>query len=290
MADPQDLPPSSRVAQMHTRDAKLFADLGIPAAILVAVGAAGLAAIFAGWPHWGAGLCTVGFGGALVMRLRLVETTPPAKLATPLWRGYLTVVAVITWAFVSWQTWIWLHPSIGSFQVQGFTPGQVKDAVQEARDATFMFFKDQLDQTNKDNEALRLNVKQLTDALAKATAQPQTKSDVPVAVDKLPTSLTLSFTANAVEQIGGAPNVVWTKMFGWGGRQITLFGTPGNPAWVIVLVFKKPIAYKTFCFDGHKSSISTPAAETNPYYAIITFDPGPLEGTVDLRAANECPK
>lgn len=116
---------------MHARDTKLFADLAIPAAILVAAGAVGLGGIFAGWPHCGATLCAFGFGGALAMRLRLVETKPP-QLKAPLWRGFLIAVAGFTWAFIGWQTWLWLHTP-----TQGYTRAQLDNAVNKAvEDAT----------------------------------------------------------------------------------------------------------------------------------------------------------
>jgi hypothetical protein len=164
---------------------------------------------------------------------------------------------------------------------QGYTQAQLDDAKAKAK-------QDQLDQDKKDA------AQQNADAVAKATASlraqvVQLQSDTPVSIDKLPTSLTLSFKGGNVEQIGNAPNVVWTKMFGW-QQSLAVFGTGGVPSWVIVIVFKKPIAYKTLCFEGHNSGISTPAGEKNPYYAIITFDPGPLDGLVGLYAANECPK
>jgi hypothetical protein len=126
MADPK---PESAHA-MHPRDAKLFADLGIPAAILVGVGVAGLGGIFAGWIHTGVALSALGFGGALAMRLRLVETKPPPPLAAPLWRASLVAVAATTWAFVAWQAWLSFHSP-----TQGYTQAQVDEAVAKASSA-----------------------------------------------------------------------------------------------------------------------------------------------------------
>jgi hypothetical protein len=121
-------PAPETASPMHARDTRLFADLGIPVAILVATGAVGLGGIFAGWPHCGAALCVVGFGGALAMRLRLVETEPSPALRAPFWRGFLIAVAVLTWVFVGLQMWLWLHTP-----TQGYTQAQLDKAVADGK-------------------------------------------------------------------------------------------------------------------------------------------------------------
>jgi hypothetical protein len=264
MADLQELP-SLRAAPMHPRDRLLLAafnwagNVGGPLAV----------GCYIAWAIDQMPLRLAAPGVAVGLLAMTGATIYAFRERAPTKRGYFWPIMigsiVLTWAVFSWQTWMWFHPSTQA--VQGYTQAQLDDAKAKAK-------QDQLDQNKKDA------AQQSADAVTKATALlraqiAQLQSDTPVSIDKLTTSLTLSFKGGNVEQIGNAPNVVWTKMFGWQGPSI-LFGAGGNPSWVIVIVFKKPIAYKTFCFEGHNSGISTPAAEKNPYYAIITFDPGPL--------------
>ena len=279
MSDSQELrrtPPAT-----HDHDRRFNAILGWSiawSAISASIFAGSILGLYSGQLSWQGALPSMAGSVAVMAVINFVgykQKAPELKNPGPV----MLFIALLTWCFVAWQTWTWFHPSTQA--VQGYTEAQLDDAKAKAK-------QDQLDQDKKDA------AQQSADAVTKATAPlraqiAQLQSDTPVSIDKLPTSLTLSFKGGNVEQIGNAPNVVWTKMFGWQGPSI-LFGAGGNPSWVIVIVFKKPIAYKTFCFDGHNSGISTPAAEKNPYYAIITFDPGPLDGLVDLRAANECAK
>lgn len=287
MADPAENLRSSHAPPMHPRDRLLLAALNWAGSI----GGALAVGCYIAWgadqmplrvaaPGMGLGLLAMTSATIYAFRER---STPPTR------RNYSRMVMLgavaLAWVICGWQTWMWFHPAVSQtqppVQTQGYTQAQLDDAKAKVK-------QDQLDQDKKDA------AQQTADAIAKATASlraqiAQLQSDAPVSIDKLPTSLTLSFKGNGVEQIGSAPNVIWTKTFGWQGPS-TIFGGGGVPSWVIVVVFKKPIAYKTFCFDGHNSGIALPAAEKNPYYAIITFDPGPLDGLVDLRAANECPK
>jgi hypothetical protein len=99
--------------------------------------------------------------------------------------------AVLTWALVAWQAWMWFNPSIpAQSYTHGYTQAQLDDAITKARDAAAKPLQDKLDQASKDTESLRQSTaKQIADAVAKVQAQ----SDTPVNVDRLPTSLRLLF-------------------------------------------------------------------------------------------------
>jgi hypothetical protein len=84
-------------------------------------------------------------------------------------------------------------------------------------------------------------------------------------------------------------NIVWTRVIGWRERKALLTNN-AYPVSIIIIVFRKPIAYKAICFEGHDSSIPVPESAGDPRFAIIQFDVGPAYGLVDLYAANECKK
>ena len=285
MADPQELPPPPRAAQMHERDERLLANIGIPAAIFIAVGAAGLGGIFTGWPHVGGAFALFGFGGALIMRLHLVKTAPaPApKSITPFWRWYLTAIALLTWAFVGWQSWMWFHPPAQS--VQGYTQAQQDDAIAKAKEATAKPLQDKLDQAGKDYQTLQQSIpKQIADAIAKATAQPQTKSDTPVSVDKLPTSLRVLFNSD-----GTYGQLEQKNIAAW--QPINLLDPGGllvrpPPVFAFIIVFKKPIAFDDVQVDGHNTGMIGNATTKDPAFVIVSFNYS-LVGLVDIVVQNK---
>jgi hypothetical protein len=163
---------------------------------------------------------------------------------------------------------------------QGYTQAQLDDAVKKAK-------QNQFDQDKKGAE------QQSAEAVAKGTASlraqvAQLQSDTPVGVDKLPTSLRLYFKGDSIEQIE-AKNVFPAGVIGWRERKGMLTSS-SLPGWTIIMIFKKPIAYKEICFDAHESNISPPASTKDPHYAIVEFEAGVLYGLSDLYAANECKK
>jgi hypothetical protein len=127
-ASPSDHPmspsPSSPTAHpMHPRDRRFFVGLGwlaIPAALV----AAGVWGGFSGYPHAGSAVAFVGLVVAYFMSLFLTERGPH-KLRHP---GPVVIgAAILSWAFIGWQTWMYFHP-----MVQGFTQQQVDQKIAAA--------------------------------------------------------------------------------------------------------------------------------------------------------------
>ena len=90
---------------MHPRDWRLFFYLGIPAALAVTIFGVGLGAFIAGSPHWGFGLCAPSAGVLGVMAVYLLDKKPKT-LKPPYPFVALTGIAVLTWIFIGWQTWL----------------------------------------------------------------------------------------------------------------------------------------------------------------------------------------
>jgi len=159
-------------------------------------------------------------------------------------------------------------------QSPDYTPAQLDDVKAKAVEAATKSIQDKLDQTNKDDEALRQNAKQLTEALAKATAQSQPQSDIPVSVAKVPTSLKLLFKAGTIEEIS-SQNIIWTKLVVAHEQKIsTLLGERSDmmPTWAIVLIFKKPIIFTKIESDDHGAKLHVPEmAGSTTRYAVLEF-------------------
>ena len=123
-------PSIETASPMHARDRRFWVVLGIWAAIAVAAVGGGIGALASGSPHWGFALCAVGLMGAAVATLHLLET----KLSVPKQRYVhlaMLLVAAVTWIFVGWQTWLWVHvPAQGYTQIQ--LDKAVNDAVEKA--------------------------------------------------------------------------------------------------------------------------------------------------------------
>ena len=155
----------------------------------------------------------------------------------------------------------------------GFTQQQLEEKIAEA----IQPYKAQLDQANK----------QIADAVSKAApAVPQVaQSDVPISVERLPTSLRLLFKpGGAIEEMEAKNIATWQQVFV--AHQGAALFNPVLPITAILMIFKRPIAYKAVFFDGH-GAIATPTATTkNPRYAIVEFDTLYLNGLVDLSASN----
>jgi hypothetical protein len=202
LGEPPDRPaPTGQ--PMHARDRLFYVILTwstIPAALVVGC--------FIAWASgqlstdWAVAGGTAGLLGMAAATIYALEKRPPS----PRYPGPIVItIAVLTWVLIGWQTWIWFHqPTQPS---QGYTLAQLDDAVAKAKDTATKPLKDQLDQANKDSENLRQSIpKQIADAVAKATASlqaqiAQSQSDVPISVDKLPTSLRLLFKGDEIEGI-----------------------------------------------------------------------------------------
>lgn len=278
-------PPQNTASPMHPKDRRFWVVLGIWAAIAVGALSTGIGAFISGSPHWGAGLCAVGFVGAVMATLHLLETKRSALRYSHV-NFLMALVALITWAFIGWQTWIWLHPSTQT--IQGYTQAQRDDDVVKAKEATAKPLRAQIDQLNTENDKLRQgNAAEIAKATAALRAQvAQLQSNAPINVDKLPTSLRLFFKADGTAEGTDLKNVLWTPIYTWHAQQ-SLLVRP-LPGWTIVMVFKKPIAYKELCFDPGDTGIAAPTSEKNPHYAVVQFDAGGLYGLINLYAANEC--
>jgi hypothetical protein len=110
---------------MPSRDRQFWVTLAIWAAIPVGVFIAGVTAFVEGSPHWGFGLCASGLFGAYAVTLHLLEQKP---YVPPNPSANLVGIAVLTWVFIGWQTWMWFHPP-----VQGYTQAQLDQALEEAK-------------------------------------------------------------------------------------------------------------------------------------------------------------
>jgi hypothetical protein len=259
---------------MHARDRLFYVILTwstIPAALVVGCFIAWASGqLSAGWAVAGG---AAGLSGMAAATIYALEKKP----SSPRYPGPIVItIAVITWALIGWQTWVWFHAP--NQPIQGYTRAQLDDAAAKAKDAATKPLLEKLDQANqnldqanKDKEAFRqTTAKQIADAVAKATAQ----SDTPINVDKLPTSLKLLFKAGDIEEIA-SQNVIWTKLLVEHEQKVTtVFGERPNtiPTWAIVVIFKKPIIYKDIQSDDHGAGLPVPEkAGTNPRYAVIEF-------------------
>jgi hypothetical protein len=275
MADLQELLPPSHAAQMHPRDRLLLAafnwagNMGGPLAV----------GCYIAWAIDQMPLRLAAPGMVVGLVAMTGATIYAFQKRAPTKRSYfwpMTFGAIaLTWAVLGWQTWMWFHPSAQA--VQGYTQAQLDDAKAKAK-------QDQLDQDKKDA------VQQTADAVAKATAslRAQTtpsQSDTPVSVEKLPTSLQLNFKGNDIEEISSR-NVIWTKIIGY--RQSKGLIPQSYPGWTIVIVFKKPIAFKYIHYDDHAVGLPTPEEDSSDsHYAVIDLNWFIYNGLLDISLSNE---
>jgi len=282
MAAPQDLP-SLRAAPMHEHDRRFNAILGwsiawsaIPASIF----AGSILGLSTGQLPWQGALPGMVGSVAVMAVINLYgykQKAPELKNPGPV----MVFIALLTWCFVAWQTWMWFHPP--ALAVQGYTQAQYDDAIAKAKDAAAKPVQNKLDKANQDNDALRQSEKQLTDALAKATAQPQAKSDAPVAVEKLPTSLKVLLKGSDFEVIGDTRNVLTTAMLIEYGQRAALLTAQSYPRLAILVLFKKPIVFTDGHIDDHGTGIPAPELTyKNPYFAVLTFDSVFYSGLLDI--------
>lgn len=115
---------------MHARDWRLFIYLGIPIALAITVFGVGLGAFVSGSPHWGFGLCAPSALVLSFMGVYLLNAKPKSLAKPPYPFAALTTIAVLTWAFIGWQTWLWFHTP-----AQGYTQAQLDEAVAKAKAA-----------------------------------------------------------------------------------------------------------------------------------------------------------
>lgn len=125
---------------MHQRDRWLYVVLGW-AAIPTSLFVSGIGAFINGSPHWGAGLCVAGLIGMYAVSMHLLEQRQPVPSSPgPILIG----IAILSWAFVGWQTWLALRaPS------QGYTQTQLDAAVSEAKTSVHS----KLEETSKERDA-----------------------------------------------------------------------------------------------------------------------------------------
>jgi hypothetical protein len=188
-----------------------------------------------------------------------------------LWENRTLILAVVGLVIVGW-----LHfreSSALPTPIQGYTEAQVNDAKTKAVEEATKPLKGRIQELTTENETLRQsNAKQVSDAVAKVTAQYQAQiaqSDTPVSVDKLPTSLKLLFKGNDIQELA-SQNVIWTKVMTWHEEKVTtLLGDRSNPfpVWTIILIFKKPIIFKKIESDDTGAQM----ASSGPRYAAIEF-------------------
>ncbi|MGO9330078.1 MAG: hypothetical protein ACLQJ0_18445 [Steroidobacteraceae bacterium] len=110
---------------MPLRDRRFWVTLAIWAAIPVGSVVAGIGAFVASSPHWGFGLCAAGLLGAYAVTLHLLERKPTAPHYSS---AIIISVAVLTWAFIGWQTWLVFHSP-----VHGYTQAQLDKAVEDGK-------------------------------------------------------------------------------------------------------------------------------------------------------------
>jgi hypothetical protein len=192
-------------------------------------------------------------------------------------------IALLTWCFVGWQTWMWFHPPAQVAQpaqpaqsAQSYTKAQLDEAIAKAK-------QDQLDQDKKDA------AQQSTDAVANATTSlraqiAQLQSDKPVSVDKLPTSLRVLFNNDGTySQLDQKNIAAWDPINLWEGGGLL---TRPPPVMSFVIVFKKPIAFDDVQIDGHNTGMIGKATTTDPAFVIVSFNYS-LVGLVDIILQNK---
>lgn len=258
MADTQHHTTEPQGPPMHHRDWSLLIILGIPAALAITIFSVGLGAFVTGSIKWGFSLCIPSLLALIVMAVLLFKarSTPrPSLQPRPYLFIALTAMTLLTWAFFGWQTWMWFHPARAPDQ--GYTKTQLDEyAVKEVFKATKLA-QDKLDKANKEIEALHKSIAQ---------------SDIPVSVDKLPTSLKVLFKGNEIQEIE-SKNVIWTKDIAW-HEEFTYGLFPRSipsPIWVVVIIFKKPILFKDIHVNDN-ANIPAEVASKSPRYALIEFD------------------
>jgi hypothetical protein len=108
-------PTTEAAAPMPPRDRRFWVTLAIWAAIPVGLFLAGVGPFVSGSPHWGVGLGLPGLVGAYFVTLHLLERWPH-KPPDP--SPLLIVIAILTWAFIGWQTWLWFHTPTQSYTAE----------------------------------------------------------------------------------------------------------------------------------------------------------------------------
>jgi hypothetical protein len=285
MADPQDLP---RAAPTHHPDHRFNAILGWSIA-WSAIPASIFAGSILGWSTgqltWQGALPAM-VGSVAVMAVinlygykQKAPKVPELKNPGPV----MLFIALLTWCFVAWQSWMWFHPPAQVAQpvqptqsAQSYTKAQLDEAVAKAKQG-------QLEQDKKDA------AQQSTDAVANATAPlraqiAQLQSDKPVSVDKLPTSLRVLFNSDGTYSQLDQKNIA-----AW--EPINLLDPGGllvrpPPVRAFVIVFKKPIAFDDVQIDGHNTGMIGKATTTDPAFIIVSFNYS-LVGLVDIAVQNK---
>lgn len=174
-----------------------------------------------------------------------------------------------------------VHPSVALCRA---TKPQLDSAVALATKP----LQDKLDQANKDLESLQHGDAGTAKVIAGLRAQiAQLQSDTSVSVDKLPTSLRLSFRNGGVEELG-SQNVIWNKAIG--GHELPLaIVNRWYGAWTIFIVFKKPVAYKYIHYNDHGGNLFPAPDQTSStsHYAIVELNQAVYDGLLDITFSNQ---
>jgi flagellar motor protein MotB len=221
--------------------------------------------------------------GALAMASATIYALK-THMPKPPWRpgrlliGAVISMALLTWALIGWQTWMWFHPPIppASSVQKSYTQAQQDEAIAKAK-------QDQLEQDKKDA------AQQSADAISKATAAlraqiAQLQSETPISVDKVPTSLRVLFNSDGTYTQLDQKNVAaWEPVIQRDGG-----GFFGRPAPVIsfVIVFKKPIAFDDVQIDSHNTGMIGKATTSDPHFVIVAFNTA-SPGLVDIAPQNK---
>lgn len=159
-------PATETASPMHTRDRRFYVYLAAPMAIAVGAVVLGIQSFVSGSPHWGFGLCVGGLLAVCAMAAQILEIKAK-PLKPPYGFGALIGIAMLTWIFVGWQTWLWFHTP-----TQGYTQAQLDEAVAKAKAQPSGFTQQQVDEKISAATAqLKVQVSQLQAALADMTQQ-----------------------------------------------------------------------------------------------------------------------
>ncbi len=168
--------------------------------------------------------------------------------------------------------------------VQGYTKTELDDYAAKKVDAATKPLKQQLDQANNELETLRRSGVDMTKVVAGLRAQiAQLQSDTPISVDKLPTSMRVSFNGtDTVIRTDDKNIAAWTPILEWHDQPFLLRQTP---VLALILVFKKPVTFDEIYVEdvGTGTSITVDTV-MDSHFAVVQFSTRYMNGLVDIIA------